>query len=156
MKIHSYFIVSVLGLAMLNSCTDLAETPYTFVSPDTFYQNEKQLDEALMTEYSAFRNVAGNWQNIMRLEGCTEFAQPSRGPKDNNQNINDWYNVNSANSTGTFSNMWNRCYITINRANTILERGAGITIDESKKKQVFAQARFNQLAGAGGQMGREA
>lgn len=142
MKIHSYFIVSVLGLAMLNSCTDLAETPYTFVSPDTFYQNEKQLDEALMTEYSAFRNVAGNWQNIMRLEGCTEFAQPSRGPKDNNQNINDWYNVNSANSTGTFSNMWNRCYITINRANTILERGAGITIDESKKKQVFAQARF--------------
>ena len=113
MKIHSYFIVSALGLAMLNSCTDLAETPYTFVSPDTFYQNEKQLDEALMTEYSAFRNVAGNWQNIMRLEGCTEFAQPSRGPKDNNQNINDWYNVNSANSTGTFSNMWNRRYITI-------------------------------------------
>ena len=57
MKIHSYFIVSVLGLAMLNSCTDLAETPYTFVSPDTFYQNEKQLDEALMTEYSALPEI---------------------------------------------------------------------------------------------------
>ncbi len=139
--IAKYIAVGLFGV-ITAGCTDLQETPYTFVAPNTFYQNQDQLDEALSSVYAAFRNMAGNWQNIMRLEDCTEFGQPSRSAKDNNVNINDWYNVNAATSTGTFPNVWARCYLTINRANTVLERGSSMNIDAAAKTRVFAQARF--------------
>lgn len=139
--IAKYIAAALLGV-MTAGCTDLQESPYTFVAPNTFYQNQNQPDEALSSVYAAFRNMAGNWQNIMRLENCTEFGQPSRSAKNDNVNINDWYNVNAASSTGTFPNVWARCYLTINRANTVLERGSGMNIDETAKTRVFAQARF--------------
>lgn len=94
----------------LGSCTDLDEQPYTFVNPAQFYKNESQLSEALNSVYAQFRNYNGNYMNIMRLEDCTEFGQPNRGPKEDNQNINDWYDINSGNTSSTFINLWNRAY----------------------------------------------
>lgn len=137
------YILAVISVVLLMcSCTDLEETPYTFVAPTTFYKDGEQLDEALMSVYNGFRDMAGDWVNYQRLEGCTEFAQPNRNPKNDNQNINDWYDVNSGNNDGTFTNVWSKAYVTINRANTVLERGEGVDMSDSEKSRIYAQARF--------------
>jgi len=142
MKTHKILSAALACTLAFTGCTDLDETPYTFVAPSSFYQNEAQLDEALNSVYNAFRNCAGNWQNIMRLEDCTEYGQPSRSAKNDNVNINDWYDINNTNSTSTFPNMWARSYVTINRANTVLARGEGVSMDETAKTYIYAQARF--------------
>lgn len=140
MKLHKYIMIGVVSVMAFTACTDLDENPYTFTSPSQFYKTAEELDQSLTNTYNNFRSMAGNWMNIMRLEACTEFGQPSRGPKNDNQNINDWYDINSAKST--FSNMWGRCYVAINAANTVLDRGEGMDIDASTKTRIFAQARF--------------
>jgi hypothetical protein len=140
MKLYKLLAVTALGIITFTGCTNLDETPYTFTSPSNFYKDANELDQSLMSTYNAFRSMAGNWQNIMRLEGCTEFGQPARSPKNDNQNINDWYNINSA--SNSFGNMWGRAYVAINYANTVLNRGEGINMDATKKAQMFAQARF--------------
>lgn len=140
MKLYKLLTACAIGVVAFTGCTDLKETPYTFTAPSQFYNDAKELDQSLMSTYNAFRNMAGNWQNIMRLEDCTEFGQPSRGPKENNQNINDWYNINSA--SNSFNNMWGRSYIAINYANTVLDRGENINMEEDQKIKIFAQARF--------------
>ncbi len=140
MKLNIIGIVAVVLL--MCSCTNLEESPYTFTSPSNFYKNEEQLDEALLSVYNGFRDLAGNWSNYHRLEGCTEFAQPNRNPKNDNQNINDWYDVNSGNNSGTFTSVWSPAYVAINRANTVLVRGEGVNMDETQKTRIYAQARF--------------
>lgn len=142
MKINKYLVSALMGGLLICSCTDLEEQPYTFVAPTTFYANESQLDQSLMSVYNGFRDFAGDWVNYHRLEGCTEFAQPNRNPKDNNQNINDWYDVNSGNNSGTFTNVWAKAYVCINRANTVLARGEGIDMSETNRNIIYAQARF--------------
>lgn len=142
MKLNKQIIKAGLAIMVMSSCTDLEEQPFTFVAPTTFYANEAQLDESLMSVYGGFRDFAGDWVNYHRLEGCTEFAQPNRNPKDNNQNINDWYDVNSGNNSGTFTNVWAKAYVCINRANTVLERGKSINMSETAKDRIYAQARF--------------
>lgn len=138
----SKIILALLAVLMFCCCTNLDEVPYTFVDPSSFYKNSEQLDEALMSVYNGFRDMAGNWENYQRLEGCTEFAQPNRNPKSDNQNINDWYDVNSGNNSGTFTNVWAKAYVTINRANTVLDRGEGVSIDDTEKARIYGQARF--------------
>lgn len=141
---HTNFIkhISTLFFVLIffGSCTDLQEHPYTFIDPDEFYQNENQLDKALISVYAQFRYMAGNYQYIMRLECCTDFGQPSY-TKENCPQINSWYDINNA-STSTFTTVWNRAYVVINRANTILARGKMINMDETNKARIFAQARF--------------
>lgn len=130
------FITSVIF-----SCTDLNETPYTFIDPSSFYKNETQLEEALNSVYTQFRNVCGSYDYYMKLECYTDMAQPSY-TKENCPNINSWYDVNNASASYTFSNTWKRAYACINRANTVLGRGEGMDIDEATKSKIFAQARF--------------
>lgn len=141
-NLKHYIFAGLLATAVLGSCTDLDENPYTFVSPDQFYKNETQVEDALNGVYRQFRNYTGNYKNILRLETCTEFSQPNRGPKDDNQNINDWYDVNSGNNSSTFTNLWDRAYTTINRANTLLHRMQNVTMSDTKRERVEAQARF--------------
>lgn len=142
MKTYKYILMGLLGAMSLGSCTDLDEQPYTFVNPAQFYKNESQLSEALNSVYAQFRNYNGNYMNIMRLEDCTEFGQPNRGPKEDNQNINDWYDINSGSTSSTFINLWNRAYTCINRCNTVLARGEGVNMDATAKARIYAQARF--------------
>jgi hypothetical protein len=142
MKLYKYLIAGVIGTIAISSCTNLDETPYTFVDPSSFYKNEEQLDEALLGVYNQFRSLAGHTSNIMRLECCTDFAQPNRTDKDNIYEMNDWFDINNGTDASTFTKVWASAYTCINRANTVLTRGEGLDIDATTKARIFAQARF--------------
>lgn len=139
-KILKFVSGILLVLASLSSCTDLQETPYTFIDPSSFYTNGAQLNEGLSSVYSNFRKMAGNYKYIMRVECCTDFGQPCY-TKEDCPLINSWYDVNNA-STYTFTTVWSQAYTAINGANTILARGENISMDDSLKIRIFAQAKF--------------
>ncbi len=123
----------------ITSCTDLEETPYTFMDPSLYYQTEEQLQSALTTVYSSFRRMAGDYYYIMKLECSTDFGQPAY-TKENCNEINAWVNVNDP--SNSFKNTWSRAYQTINRANIVLARGEEIEMDDTEKSRIYAQARF--------------
>ncbi len=144
MKLYHYIAAGLLGAAMLSSCTDLKETPYTFIDPESYYQNEKELNAALNTVYNSFRTMYNDGGTFMRLEGCTDFGQPNReGNKNNINDINAWKYQNQANNAGTFTSVWTKGMACINRANNVIaqfEKASGM--DETLCKRAIGQAKL--------------
>jgi hypothetical protein len=143
MKLYQYIAAGLLGAAMLGSCTDLTEKPYTFVDPSSYYQNEDQLNSALNTVYNSFRSIYNDGGTFMRLEGCTDFGQPNReGNKNNINDINAWKYQNQANNAGTFTAVWTKGMACINRANNVIAQFEAANMDATLQKRAIAQARF--------------
>lgn len=143
MKFYQYIITGVFGAAMLSSCTDLTEHPYTFVDPSSYYENEDQLNSALNTVYNSMRSVYNDGGTFMRLEGCTDYGQPNReGNKNNINDINAWKYQNQENNAGTFTAVWTKAMACINRANNVIAQFESATMDETVRKRAIGQARF--------------
>jgi hypothetical protein len=143
MKLLNLYILTGCCILFLltTQCTDLTETPYTSLSSSSFYQNEDELEQALVSVYDGYQAAFGGdfYQYVMYLEVLTEFASPAYA-KDNVHLWNAWSDVNNADDR-TFNN-WDEAYAAINRANVVLGRGEGVEMDASLKNQYFAEARF--------------
>ena len=147
MKLYQYIATGLLGAALLSSCTDLDEKPYTFIDPGSYYQNEEQLYSALNTVYNSFRTIYNDGGTFMRLEGCTDFGQPNReGNKNNINDINAWKYQNQANNAGTFTAIWSKGMACINRANNAILQLEAANMDEAAKKRAIGQAKFMRAA----------
>lgn len=140
MKFIKYLFL-LIAVPFFNQCTDLKEEPYTFLAPSTFYQNAEQLSMSLNSVYDGFQNAYGgaNYKHHMYLEVLTEFGAPAYA-KDDVQLWNAWVDVN--NPARTFTSDWPKAYVVINRANIVLGRGEGVSMDETLKARYFAEARF--------------
>jgi hypothetical protein len=135
------YATAVLATVTICGCTNLDEKPYTFIDPGSFYKNETQLEDGLASVYNQFRNTFGNYKYYMKLECYTDMAQPCY-TKENCPDINSWFDVNNASASWGFSNTWAKAFTIINRANTVLGRGEGVSMDATAKAQIYAQARF--------------
>ena len=131
--------VLAIFVSMFAGCTDLTETPYTFIDPGSYYKTEEQLNTALTGVYAGFRSFASNWALIYQLEIMTEHYSPGH-TKQNSKALNAWQNVNQS-TTYNFQ-IWDSGYDVINRANVILGRGEGIDMAEQARAQIYAQVRF--------------
>lgn len=146
MKPFIKYLLFAFAVPFLSQCTDLEEEPYTFMDPNSFYQNEEELAMAVTSVYDGFQYAFGgaNYKHHMYLEVLTEFGAPAYA-KDDVHLWNAWYDVN--NPSRTFSNDWPRAYTLINRANIVLGRGEGIEMDETLKNRYFAEVRFLRALG---------
>lgn len=132
-------LILVMTLPIFNSCTNLDESPYTFIDPGNFYKTEEQLNAALVGVYAQFRSFSSNWELIYQLEIMTEHYAPGH-TKQNSKELNAWQNVNQS-TTYNFQ-IWDSGYDLINRANVVLGRGAGVDMSEQSRERIYAQARF--------------
>jgi hypothetical protein len=143
MKLIRYIILSCTVL-IFSQCTDLTEEPYTFLSPNNYYNNGEELGRALVGVYDGYqREFNGYYKYIMYLEVRTEFGSPAYA-KDNMHLWNVWNDVNNADKM-VITN-WDDAYDIINRANLVIGRGADVEMDESLKARFFAEARFMRAA----------
>ena len=140
MKFIKYLFL-IIAVPFFNQCTDLAEEPYTFLAPSNFYQTEEELEMAVVSVYDGIQYAFGgaNYLHHMYLEVLTEFGAPAYA-KDDVHLWNAWVDVN--NPARTFTTTWPRAFVVINRANIVLGRGEGISMDETLKKRYFAEVRF--------------
>ena len=140
MKFIKYLFL-LIAVPFFNQCTDLAEEPYTFLAPSTFYKTGEEMNMAVTSVYDAYQNAYGgaNYKYHMYLEVLTEFGAPAYA-KDDVHLWNAWVDVN--NPARTFTNDWPRAFVVINRANVVLGRGEGVEMDETLKTRYYAEVRF--------------
>jgi hypothetical protein len=137
----------LLGLATLSlaSCEKfLEETPYDFLSAENFYQTEGDAIAGLNGVFNALlpQTYYGRtgWQitelpaDLIRVGSSTdERAQLSRFTYTaTNTEINSW---------------WTNSYRMINRANDVIEKVPGISMDATRKNDIIGNARFLRAQG---------
>ncbi|MDO4758088.1 MAG: RagB/SusD family nutrient uptake outer membrane protein [Rikenellaceae bacterium] len=148
MKTFKYFfatltliVAAVSGLS-LTSCSDLDETPYTFIDPNSYYSTEAEVETALVATYNRFRRIysGNNSLYVAHVELLTEQGWPCY-TKDNMDNISKWAYANNA-STGGVMKVWATAYECINRANIVLGRVEQVSMSEESRNRIKGQALF--------------
>lgn len=134
----SKVLLLILLIPFITQCLNLDEIPFTDVSPDNFYKNEKDLEIALNSVYAGMQNLAQSANYNMRLEVMTEFNAPAYA-KDDVEKWNAWQNINDPDKTIT---IWTNGFDIINRANIVLGRGENIEMDQKIKERMYGEACF--------------
>ena len=136
-KIHK-IITSFVFLALMFSCTEgiLDKTPLDRLSPDTFYNNEKETRMGLMGLYASIipNHFSLPWYQF-------EFMSDNVSSMDwtGSMEFSSW-NQNSSSTTAL--NKWTQAYQTIVRVNSFLANIEKATMNETNKTQMKAEAMF--------------
>ncbi|MDJ0364424.1 RagB/SusD family nutrient uptake outer membrane protein [Hymenobacter sp. H14-R3] len=141
----SFILLGLLALSSFPSCKSfLEEKPYDFIAATNFYQTEGDAVAALNGVFNALlpQTYYGRtgWQitelpgELIRVGSSTdERAQLSRFTyTPTNTEINSW---------------WLNTYRMINRANDVIEKVPGISMDEARRNNLVGNARFLRAQG---------
>ncbi len=144
MKIKILIFWAIGGLFLFTSCEKfLEEKPYSFLSPENFYQNEKDAEAALVGVYASLGNGGTYYGYRKQRIGwwCSDVGGTNTNSATENELI-DWRNT--ANHPEP-REVWQNSYSTINQANAVIEN---VTLmDESiisveKKNTILGEAHF--------------
>nr|WP_295924163.1 RagB/SusD family nutrient uptake outer membrane protein [uncultured Dyadobacter sp.] len=133
-------LMLAVSLPTLYSCENhfLDENPQDFLSPVNFYQSEADANAAVIATYANLRGTYN--QNMYFLADLpSDQTNPGTGSNIDRTNI-DNFQFEPTNTITTA--VWNESYSTINRANAVIERVPGITMDTGRKNAIIGEARF--------------
>lgn len=125
--------------ALTFSCEDaLVEVPKDFLSSVNFWQNQDDAEAGLRGIYNVDLIDPFNQQF---LECHSDFAK-GRGSW---AAISFWdASMDNTHIGRATTYWWNRPYTAINRANTVLDNVPAIDMDETRKNEILAEAKFNR------------
>ena len=150
MKKIEYLII-VLGLLLMASCSDILETePYSFTSPDNFYNSAKEAEIALNGVYHVLSNSniqgTGNQSTFSRNLGCMLVGGTDEMWTRNTYNNGGFspFGVAGVTSDNPLLNeTWSNFYAGINRANYLIEKLDGIDdFSGNRKGEMEGEARL--------------
>lgn len=128
-------ILSASILLTMNAC-ELTEKPYSFVSPQQFYTSAADAEAALTAAYTPITDLysrVGTQVPDYSADQCFPRAVVGR----------EQLTVFSYDATNDLiGQYWQHCFNGVNRANQVLENVPKISMDESRKKQILAEAYF--------------
>lgn len=137
------FVVAA-GLSMgFTACTDLEPTLYSNLTTANAYTSESDIDAALVGIYADLNPYPGDaWMYyagylVMTTDYATDMGY-STAAGDPTKLSNMTYDANNR----YFKYNWQCMYQVISNANVLLQNIDNISMDETKKKQVIAQAKF--------------
>ncbi|WP_163397422.1 RagB/SusD family nutrient uptake outer membrane protein [Flavobacterium fluviatile] len=108
--------VLLLSLGMLYSCDDTLETePESFVTPDSFYKDQTELDIALAGVYDGMQNTYNDANSIFG-----EFRSDSYAPAPSSTNVSRSSFHNSTMDAADATLRWTNFYKTIDRVNRVI------------------------------------
>lgn len=151
LKLNIYILGFIL-LSFLSSCSEsmLETIPYSFTSTENFYKTAKDAELAINGCYSVLndREINGNGEGDTFSEGLyfilnagtDELIVNSENDKGSDQTQWALAANNNNNSVARFN--WFFWYAGINRANLLLEKIDDIDMDDSRKLEIKAEARF--------------
>lgn len=130
-------------LTMAGACTNLEETPASFISPTNFYRNEAEVLAGLAGVYAQLRSVTDDYWNISEVS-TDEIVVPTRGQDwyDNGQWLQLHGQTWTANNTAglqLINGAWGMAYTGVTRANALLEALDSVTVNN--QAMITAEAR---------------
>jgi starch-binding outer membrane protein, SusD/RagB family len=140
LNIKSYYFL-ILMLIVLPACHDqfLEEKVFDFISPNNFYNTDRDAIAAVNACYDALQ---GNAYYGRAFKWIIHFpsdeATNNRGGGTAGQLDRFTYFPDN----GFIQDSWNSMYIAINRSNAVLENVPNIEMDETLKARLLGEARF--------------
>jgi hypothetical protein len=127
----------------------LQETPSDFVAPENFYQTAGDAIAAVNAAYATFITPGNNigssdymGRNLwMLLEYPTEVVT-SRLSATNERSLVDNYHTQFTTTHPYLLGVWRAAYSGINRANSVIARVPAVPMDETRRNQIVAEAKF--------------
>lgn len=114
----------------------LAEKPYSFITPNQFYNTASDAEAALTAAYTPITDLysrVGTQVPDYSADQCFPRAVVGR----------EQLTVFSYDATNDLiGQYWQHCYNGVNRANQVIENVPRVTMDETRKKQILAEAQF--------------
>lgn len=142
---------TVFAAAMIAAagCKDLTEVPSDFVSPENFYQNQTDALAAVNAAYATFINLPGPLSSDqylgrnfwMLVEYPTEYVT-SRLSAGNERSLIGTFHTQFNSGHGYLEGYWQAAYAGINRANSVIARVPEVPMDETRRNQIVAEAKF--------------
>ncbi len=137
--LNNYIKVFVL-LIFVSSCEGLEEIPYDFTAVSNLYQNEDDVDAALLGAYQPL--ILGGVDDLW-------FFLITSGSSDHIR-INDPYRGGAQSNlaaatfqdTDPIGGIWVNYFRGINRANLVIENIPSVGLDKSLEEEKLAEARF--------------
>src|SRR5882724_8246102 len=149
MKKQSLFLATIAAsMLFAGSCKkELEVNPQNRITVDNYYKTEADAFAALVSVYDRFGFQTGGLYDkasIMDVAGDDQLAGGG-GPTDiNDLQVMQTYTLNA--SVGPQSYLWSRGYSGIFRANTLLSKIDGITMDAAKKARFIAEVKTMRAA----------
>lgn len=149
MKKKFIYIAAILaGTSALNSCKkELDVNPQERITTENYYKTEADAFAALVSVYDRFGYQAGGLYDkaaIGDVAGDDQLAGGG-GPTDiNDLQVMQNFTLNA--TTGPQGYVWNRSYSGIFRANTLLSKLDGISMDAAKKTRFVAEMKALRAA----------
>lgn len=129
------------ALVLLTSCS-LIETPYGFYSGDNFYKTPADAQAAVNYIYDAIGYIEYSRAIVFLGDMNTDCLSPKGDAAARTKNLDVWQMENMK-TNETLGNFFKYSYITINRANSVIENVGGMTgIDEDMKNRFLGEAYF--------------
>ncbi len=133
-KIIAFFII-----ISFSGCKEFLEkTPTDFVSPQSYYNTEKELETALTGVYDILGQeyVYGKWYQMQIAVGTDETYMTGVQPAGS-------LNTYQHDASNTYlTNFWRYLYFGIERANNLIVNIDKPTMDEEKRKKILGEALF--------------
>lgn len=136
-KILSFIIMPIVLTAMAGCEKFLDLKPTDFVSPENYYNNESDLNAALVGIYDILGKDQVYGDAIPVMFSISDEGYHSRTYQIDGPEV---YNFDAAEPK--VNNMWRYLYEGIERANMLLENADKVTMDENEKKAIIGEARF--------------
>ena len=140
MKHVSYFILAFLFMAMFTACEDfLEEEVYSNLAPSNFYQTEADAVAAVSAVYNCFQVYGNEWWNVgnawmSMTDGVTDVMYLFWWGSFENFTYNS--------SDGSILQLWQWVYNTNNKANIVMNRLPGISMDDALRSRLIAETKF--------------
>ncbi|RPD41219.1 RagB/SusD family nutrient uptake outer membrane protein [Chitinophaga barathri] len=136
-----HIFLCILAGVLFTSCSKfLEEEPQSFLAPENYY---KTAEDAFIALTGAYDALGSNSETFIarRLQYLTWYASDEAlAPTLTAQKPLDEFSYVSDNDD--VSRVWNNMYAAINATNIVINRVAGITMNDSLKSQYLAEARF--------------
>lgn len=140
MKINN-IILSAISAAALVSCS-LEEYPYGFYSENNFYQTAADAEAAVNYIYDAINYIEYSRAIVFLGDMNTDMLSPKGDAAAATKELDSW-NLNNLKTNTTLYNFYKYSYITINRANAVIEKVPEMTsVDKQYKDRYVGEAYF--------------
>ena len=141
-------LLAAPGMLLLQSCTDLEETPVSSLVPETFFGDEEELLSGLAAIYAQIRNTLPGanppYYGLSEVSS-DELIVPTRG--------SDWFDngmwlemqrqtwgPNTVTTLSQVNGAWIQAFTGVTRANFLLEALEGVTITDKEVIQAEVRA----------------
>jgi hypothetical protein len=148
---HLRVVALFATVAIVAACNDdfLTETPSSFVAPENFYRNEGDALSALTAAYATFVDQHSPFSNsdylgrnlTMLVEYPTEVTT-SRLSGGNERSMIGNFHAQFTSSHPYLETVWQVAYAGINRANSVIDRVPDVPMNETRRDQIVAEAKF--------------